>query len=57
MRLVSNAGSNFDVYHIRGFYYENSDISLNGLYGLAPFYSTAANFVERVEVLKVRAHC
>jgi iron complex outermembrane recepter protein len=52
VRLVSNAGSNFDVYHIRGFYYENSDISLNGLYGLAPYYSTAANFVERVEILK-----
>ena len=52
VRLVSNAGSNFDVYHIRGFYYENSDVALNGLYGLAPFYSTAVNFVERVEILK-----
>ena len=52
VRLVSNAGSNFDVYHIRGFYSENGDASMNGLYGMVPYYSTAVNYVERVEILK-----
>ena len=52
VRLVSNAGSNFDVYHIRGFYSENGDASMNGLYGIVPYYSTAVNYVERVEILK-----
>jgi iron complex outermembrane receptor protein len=52
VRLVSNAGSNFDVYQIRGFYSENGDASMNGLYGMVPYYSTAVNYVERVEILK-----
>ncbi len=54
VRVVSSAGGGFgqDVYHIRGFFYSNSDLGLNGLYGLAPYYSTVPNFVERVEVLK-----
>lgn len=50
--LGASAGYGFDVFNIRGFYYENGDSALNGLYGLAPQYSTAPNFVERVEVLK-----
>jgi iron complex outermembrane recepter protein len=52
VRLVSNAGNNLDVFHIRGFYYDSCDLALNGLYGIPPCYSTSANFVERVEVLK-----
>ena len=54
VRLVSSASGGFgqDVYFIRGFFYSNSDIALNGLYGLAPYYSVAPNFAERVEVLK-----
>ncbi|MFZ5875578.1 MAG: TonB-dependent receptor [Nitrospirota bacterium] len=52
VRVVSNAGNNLDVYHIRGFYYDSGDLALNGLYGMAPYYSTSANFLERVEVLK-----
>lgn len=52
VRVVSNAGNNLDVYHIRGFYYDSGDLALNGLYGMAPSYSTSANFLERVEVLK-----
>lgn len=50
--LGASAGYGFDVFNIRGFYYENGDSALNGLYGLAPQYSTAPNFVERIEVLK-----
>jgi iron complex outermembrane receptor protein len=52
VRVVSNAGNNFDIFHIRGFYYESSDMSMNGLYGMVPYYYTGANFIERVEVLK-----
>lgn len=52
VRVVSTAGGGQDVYFIRGFYYDPGDIALNGLYGIAPNYSVAANFVERVEVLK-----
>ena len=37
---------------IRGFYSENGDPSMNGLYGMVPYYSTAVNYVERVEILK-----
>jgi iron complex outermembrane recepter protein len=52
VRLVSNAGNNLDVFHIRGFYSDSGDMALNGLYGIPPYYSTAVNFIERVEVLK-----
>jgi iron complex outermembrane receptor protein len=52
VRLVSNAGNNLDIFHIRGFYYDSGDLALNGLYGIPPYYSTATNFLERVEVLK-----
>jgi iron complex outermembrane recepter protein len=52
VRLVSNAGNNLDVFHIRGFYYDSGDLALNGLYGIPPYYSVAVNFLERVEVLK-----
>ena len=52
VRVVTTAGGGQDGYFIRGFYYDPGDLALNGLYGIAPFYSTSANFVERVEVLK-----
>ncbi|MPZ39509.1 MAG: TonB-dependent siderophore receptor [Rhizobiales bacterium] len=53
VRVVSGASAGFgqDIYHIRGFFYGNNDIGLNNLYGLAPYYSTAPNFAERVEVI------
>ena len=52
MRVVQAAGGGADTLFIRGFYYDSGDLALNGLYGIAPYYSTGANFVERVEVLK-----
>jgi iron complex outermembrane receptor protein len=52
VRVVSTGGGGLDVFFIRGFYYDSGDLGLNGVYGLAPYYSTGANFVERVEVLK-----
>jgi iron complex outermembrane recepter protein len=52
VRVVQAAGGGADSLFIRGFYYDSGDFALNGLYGIAPYYSTGANFVDRVEVLK-----
>lgn len=52
VRLVTPYGNGTDGIFIRGFYYDSGDYALNGLYGVAPYYSTSANFIERVEVLK-----
>ncbi|MCP3390766.1 TonB-dependent receptor [Bradyrhizobium sp. CCGB12] len=52
VRVVQAAGGGADSLFIRGFYYDSGDYGLNGLYGIAPYYSSGANFVERVEVLK-----
>ncbi len=50
--MIQAAGGGADSLFIRGFYYDSGDYGLNGLYGIAPYYSTGANFVERVEVLE-----
>lgn len=52
VRVIQAAGGGADSLFIRGFYYDSGDYALNGLTGIAPYYSTGANFVERVEVLK-----
>jgi iron complex outermembrane receptor protein len=52
VRVKTPGGSGTDGLYIRGFYYDSGDYALNGLYGMAPFYSSGANFVERVEVMK-----
>jgi iron complex outermembrane recepter protein len=52
VRIKTPDGNGIAGLYIRGFYYDSGDFALNGLYGIAPFYSTGANFVERVEVLK-----
>jgi iron complex outermembrane receptor protein len=52
VRIKTPDGNGVAGLYIRGYYYDSGDYALNGLYGIAPFYSTAANFAERVEVLK-----
>jgi iron complex outermembrane receptor protein len=52
VRVKTPPGNGIDGLYIRGFYHDSGDYALNGLYGIAPFHSTSANFVERVEVLK-----
>lgn len=52
VRVVTPPGNGVDGLYIRGFYYDSGDYALNGLYGIAPQYSSSANYVERVEVLK-----
>lgn len=39
-------------YYIRGFASSTSDMSMNGLFGITPFYRTSPEMFERVEVLK-----
>jgi iron complex outermembrane receptor protein len=54
IRHLSDPGSGYQGYFsIRGFRVNSSDISFNGLYGLASGYGgVPTEFVERVEVLK-----
>ncbi|MGJ5020598.1 TonB-dependent siderophore receptor [Bradyrhizobium oligotrophicum] len=52
VRTIQAAGGGADSLFIRGFYYDSGDYALNGLAGIAPYYSTGANFIERVELLK-----
>ncbi|MEH2591680.1 TonB-dependent receptor [Bradyrhizobium sp. AZCC 1721] len=52
VRVIQAAGGGADSLFVRGFYYDSGDFGLNGLYGIAPYYSIGANFIERVEVLK-----
>lgn len=48
-----SAGSSYDYFSMRGFNVLSSDVAINGLYGLVPWYGAIpAEFVERVEVLK-----
>lgn len=51
-RVVTTAGGGQDAYFIRGFYYGVGQSSMNGLYGVAPYFTVPANFIERVDVLK-----
>ncbi|KAF1028304.1 MAG: Ferric-anguibactin receptor FatA [Acinetobacter bereziniae] len=39
-------------YYIRGFSSSTSDMSMNGMFGITPFYRTSPEMFERVEVLK-----
>ncbi|XUM21767.1 TonB-dependent siderophore receptor [Bradyrhizobium oligotrophicum S58] len=52
VRTTQAAGGGADGLFIRGFFYDSGDYALNGLAGIAPYYSTGANFIERVELLK-----
>ncbi|WP_414463790.1 TonB-dependent receptor [Hyphomicrobium sp. DY-1] len=48
----ASAGYGQDTFYIRGFYYDTGEMGLNGLYGIAPTYTTQPNYVDRIEVLK-----
>jgi iron complex outermembrane receptor protein len=52
VRVTQAAGGGADGLFIRGFFYDSGDYALNGLAGIAPYYSTGANFIDRVELLK-----
>lgn len=46
------AASWSENYSIRGFSSGSSDMTLGGLYGMAPYYRTTPEMLERIEVLK-----
>lgn len=45
-------GENLESYSIRGFSSNSNDVTFNGLSGMAPYYRSATEMFERIEVLK-----
>jgi iron complex outermembrane receptor protein len=45
-------GQNLESYSIRGFSSDISDVTVGGLFGMAPFYRSSPEMFERIEVLK-----
>ena len=52
VRTLTSRGGFGDDFQVRGFTVFNSDISMNGLFGLAPSTRIPLEMIERVEVLK-----
>lgn len=52
VRFTTSGSHTQENFRLRGFDVHNSDLAINGLYGLAPLGSSTLEFVERVEVLK-----
>ncbi|WP_322050175.1 TonB-dependent receptor [Paraburkholderia bannensis] len=52
VRAAIDSSNRYDALTIRGLRVENSEMSLNGLYGLVPDYRVGPDPVERVDILK-----
>jgi iron complex outermembrane receptor protein len=52
MRSTNPKGGRFEQFSIRGFRLFNSDVALNGLFGLIPTYTVPAEGAERIDILK-----
>lgn len=52
VRAAIGSANRYDALTIRGFRVENSEIALNGLYGLVPAYRVNPAPIERIELLK-----
>lgn len=52
VRAAIGSSNRYDALTIRGFRVENSEIALNGLYGLVPNYRVNPAPIERIELLK-----
>ncbi|MEB3766355.1 TonB-dependent siderophore receptor [Acinetobacter sp. MD2] len=51
--FTNNASGGWsENYYIRGFSSSTKDMSMNGMYGITPYYRTSPEMFERVEVLK-----
>ena len=52
VRLTTGSNGFDDTFQIRGFPVQSQDVGLNGLYGLVPSNRVAAQYIERIELLK-----
>lgn len=52
VRLTTGSNGFDDTFQIRGFDVPSQDVGLNGLYGLVPSNRVAAQYIERIELLK-----
>ncbi|KAF1067595.1 MAG: Ferric-anguibactin receptor FatA [Pseudomonas citronellolis] len=52
VRASIGASNRYDAFTIRGLRVANSDVALNGLYGLVPNWRIGIDSVERIELLK-----
>lgn len=52
VRAAIGNSNRYDAYTIRGFRVPNSDVALNGLYGLLPNYRIGSDSVERIDLLR-----
>jgi iron complex outermembrane receptor protein len=52
MRSTNPKGGRFEQFSIRGFRLFNSDVAMNGLFGLIPTYTVPAEGAERIDILK-----
>lgn len=52
VRAAIDSSNRYDAITIRGLRVENSEIALNGLYGLVPAYRVGPDPVARIEILK-----
>ena len=52
VRASGLRGAESEAFMIRGFPVDSLDVSVNGLYGIAPTYRSSAEYAERIEVVK-----
>lgn len=52
VRASIGASNRYDAFTIRGLRVANSDVALNGLYGLVPNWRVGIDSVERIDILK-----
>ncbi|MEH6493282.1 TonB-dependent receptor [Halopseudomonas sp.] len=52
VRSTNPAGGRYEQFTIRGFSLFNSDVALNGLYGIMPTYSIDMEMADRVDIIK-----
>ncbi|ODP99483.1 ferric anguibactin receptor [Salinivibrio sp. SS3] len=52
VNISNNSGESRESYSIRGFSSNSNDATVNGLAGMAPYYRSATEMYERVDVLK-----